>query len=231
DDAARAETTHRAILTIDPDDAQIALPAARALERIYAASGKVAELAEVLEIQVKLEDDEARKRELFGRLGEIRENRLDDPKRAIEAWKSRADADPGDDEALAALDRLYERTQDNRALVEVLRARERGANDPESRKSFLVRIATVLADRLKEVPDAIAAYRQIQDDFGADRSTLDALAKLYEAAERWDDLAETLQNALAMAEGEEDQLDLLARLGLVRQARLKDVPAAIDAYR
>src|SRR5581483_1769381 len=124
-----------------------------------------------------------------------------------------------------------ERTQDNRALVEVLRARERGANDPESRKSFLVRIATVLADRLKEVPDAIAAYRQIQDDFGADRSTLDALAKLYEAAERWDDLAETLQNALAMAEGEEDQLDLLARLGLVRQARLKDVPAAIDAYR
>ncbi len=230
-DSARAETVYTQVLDIASDDAAIALPASRSLERIYAAAGKSAELARILRVEVKLEDNAEARRELWGRLGELAETVLDDPKGAIEAWRARLDEDPADDRALVALDRLYERTSDWRALVEVLRTRERQASDREARKTLMTRAAVTLAEKLTDVTEAILAYRAIVDDFGAERSSFAALATLYEVADRWQDFAETLEADLALAETPADRLALLARLGSVRESKLADVTAAIEAYR
>src|SRR4029077_5751869 len=176
-----------------PNDATIALPACRALERIYASSGANRQLGEILRLEVKLEDDPEARRVLRGRLGELCESVRDDPLGAIDAWRARLEDDPNDGQALSALDRLYERTQNWRELVEVLRARERLLDDASGRRSLLVRIATTLADKLGDVPEAILAYRAVVDDFGADRASHAALAALYALAERWSDLADTLE--------------------------------------
>jgi tetratricopeptide (TPR) repeat protein len=231
DDVARADAVYRQILQLAPDDASIALPACRALERIYAGSGDNRQLCDVLRIEVRLEDDAAAKRELRGRLGELCETVLDDARGAIEAWRARLEDDPSDATALSALDRLYEKTQSWRELVEILRMRERLADDRDARRTLLVRIATTLADKLTDVGEAINAYRTVVDDFGADRASLAALATLHELADRWQDLADTLEADLALAESANDKLALLARLGEVRQKRLSDVPGAIEAYR
>ncbi len=230
-DSARAEAVYKQVIEIDPDDGVLALPAARALERIYASSGRSAELRSILHIEVKLEDNVTARRELYARLGELCETVLDDPAGAIEAWKARLDDDGGDDHALLALDRLYERTRDYRALVEVLRARERAAADAGGRRELLVRIAMTLGEKLSDVSEAILAYRTIIDDFGPDTGTLSSLATLYEVADRFQDLAETLEAELTLAETSEARLALLARLGDVRQARLKNLDGALDAYR
>jgi tetratricopeptide (TPR) repeat protein len=230
-DPARAEGVYRQVLAIAPEDAAIALPAARALERIYSSSGKNAELARILEIEVKLEDNADARRELYGRLGELCEAVLDDPRGAVAAWRARVEDDPADEAALSALDRLYQRTEDWRALVDVLRARERQASDRTQRKELLTRIATTLAEKLTDVNDAILAYRTIVDDFGADRAPLAALAALYEVADRWQDLADTLEADLALAAGNDDCLALLARLGDVRLKKLGETSAAIESYR
>src|SRR5262249_3447254 len=160
----------------------IALPAARSLERVYASDGRNPELAEILRIEVRLEDNADARRQLFGRLGELCERVLGDLAGAIAAWKSRLDDDPADRVALSALDRLYERTQDWRSLVDILRARERQAQDRDARKELVTRIATTLADRVGDVEDAVLAYRTIVDDFGAERPALAALSGLYEKA-------------------------------------------------
>jgi tetratricopeptide (TPR) repeat protein len=230
-DPLRAEAVYRQVLEIDPNDAMLALPAARALERIYAAAGKSAELAQILKVEVKLEDDGDTRRELYGRLGDLSENALGDPRGAIEAWKARVEDDPTDAKALAALDRLYERTSDWRALVEVLRARERHAENDVDRRSLMARIALTLADKLSDVTEAILAYRVLLDEFGPNREMLAAMETLYEIADRWSDLAETLEMSLSLAETPETRLALLARLGQARQARLNDIPGAIEAYR
>ena len=230
-DTARAERVHTEVLEIASDDAAIALPACRALERIYAASGNSVELARILQIEVKLEDDVAARREIYGRLGELYDTVLERPKDAVGAWRARLDEDPSDERALAALDRLYERTQDWRALVDVLRVRERQANDRDARKVFMTRTATILADKLTDVTEAILAYRAIVDDFGAERATLGALETLYEIADRWQDLAETLETELGLAESPADRLALLSRLGTVRQNKLSELGSALDAYR
>jgi golgin subfamily B member 1 len=229
-DAPRAEAVYRQVLQLAPDDASIALPACRALERIYA-RGDSQQLRDILRIEVRLEDSSDARRELLGRLGELCETVLEDPRGAIEAWRVRLEDDPVDAQALSALDRLYERTQSWPELVEVLRSRERQSDDSASRRVLMVRIARTLADRLADVPGAIAAYRAVVDDFGADRASLAPLASLYEIADRWPDLADTLEADLALAEAPGDKLLILARLGEVRQSRLGDVAAAIGAYR
>jgi tetratricopeptide (TPR) repeat protein len=230
DDAGRAEIIYRQVVELAPDDSSIALPACRALERIYA-RGDTRRLAEVLGLEVKLEDDPAARRELRGRLGELFETVLDDPKAAITAWRARLDDDPNDLQALSALDRLHERTGGWRDLVEILRLRERLADDKEERRAFLVRIAKTLAEKLADVDEAILAYRTVVDDFGSDRASLAALASLYETADRWQDLADVFEQDLGLAASAADKLWILARLGEVRQRKLDDVEGAVDAYR
>ena len=230
-DVARADSVYRQVLHLAPDDASITLPACRALERIYTASGDSRKLCDMLRVQVDLEDDAASRREIRGRLADLCETVLDDPRGAVDAWKARLDDEPGDAQALAALDRLYERLQAWRELVEVLRARERLADDKDARRTLLVRIAMILAEKVSDVTEAILAYRSVIDDFGADRSSLASLGNLYEVADRWQDLADTLEADLALADASTDKLVILARLGDVRQRRLKDVSGALEAYR
>lgn len=226
-----AEGVHKQVLELDPEDPALVVPATRALERLYASAGKTRELAGVLKMQVRLEDDRDARQQLLARLGDLSETVLGDDAGAIEAWKLRLEDDPGDEAALASLDRLYERAGDHRALVEILRARERQANDGATRRELMVRLAQTLADKLGDVPEALLAYRAVLDDFGAEASVLQALSRLYVSAERWPDLAETLEAELAIATEPEHRLGLLARLGDVRRERLDELPSALDAYR
>jgi tetratricopeptide (TPR) repeat protein len=226
----RSESVHRQVLDLAPEDPSIALPATRALERIYLAGGKNVELAGVLRVQVKLEEQADVRRELLGRLGRLAEESLSDDAAAIAAWKERLEDDPADDEALASLDRLYERAGDLRNLVEILRMRERNADSADKRKVLMGRAARTL-ETLGEVDDAILAYRAVLDDFGADRQVLGALSALYAKAERARDLAETLEADLALATEPHDRIDLLTRMGNVRRKSLGEIGEAIEAYR
>jgi tetratricopeptide (TPR) repeat protein len=230
-DSKRAEEVYRQLIAIDPEDAGVVLPAARALARILSASGRNGELAQMLKLQTKLETDAMVRRDLLAQLGDLADKTLDDPKAAIEAWKSRAEDDPDDEAALAALDRLYERTGDFRALVDVLRSRERQSQNADDRKILLTRIAVTLAEKIGDAPEAILAYRAIVDDFGAERAPLAALARLYEAASNWPELVETLEAELGLAESATDRLHLLSRIAGVKEAKQGDLQGALEGYR
>jgi tetratricopeptide (TPR) repeat protein len=227
----RSEMVHRQVLDLAPEDPSIALPATRALERVYTARRKYKDLVDVLRIQVKLEDSPDVRHELLARIGRLSETELGDDAAAIAAWKLRLDDDPGDEQALEALDRLYERSGDHRALVEVLRARERLADGGDHRKPFMTRIAQILADKLGDVAEATLAYRAVLDDFGADRSVLGALETLYAKAEQWVDLAETLEAELGLATEQSDRIAILVRLGDVRRKHMGELGEALEAYR
>ena len=226
----RSEAIHRQVLGLAPEDPSIALPATRALERIYAANDRPKDLVEVLRKQVDLEERGDVRRELLGRLGLLAEDSLKDDAAAITAWKERLADDPIDGEALAALDRLYERGGDHRALVEILRTREQSSDDPEARALLMARAARTL-ETLGETDEAILAYRAMLDDFGADREVLGALASLYAKAERARDLVDTLEADLGLATETADRIALLTRIGDVRRKDLDETTEAIESYR
>lgn len=231
DDAAKAGETYRLVLDLDREDATLALPAARALERIYAAESEHKNLAEMLRIQVKLEADGDKRRELLGRLGELAQNVLEDNQGAVEAWRARLEDDPTDGVALVALDDLYQKTESWRELVDVLERRSEGGAEGGARRELMVRRAQVLSDKLDNSAEAIDAWRAVQDEFGPAEETLVALERLYQSAERWDELGDTYQAHLDLVSETEQRLDLLAKLGDLRNLRLNDVDAALEAYR
>jgi tetratricopeptide (TPR) repeat protein len=231
DDEARAEKVYVRVSEIDQNDAGMVIPAAQALGRIYAAKGRHEELARALGMEVRLEQDVARRRELHERIGGLHETVLEDPARAVAAWRARLEDDPSDTTALGALERLYERTGEFRELVAVLRKREEAETAADERRRTMTKAAETLADKIVDVPEAITAWRAVLDEFGPERPTLAALESLYEKAERWADLADTLEVDLSLAEETESRLGLFARLGDVRRLHQSDLAGALEAYR
>lgn len=230
-DAARAEDTYRRVLVLDESDAELVLPAARALERIYVAQNQHKKLASVLRTQVALEQEGDKRREILGRLGELSESVLGDSAGAIEAWKSRLEENPADEPSLAALDALYQKTEDWANLTRILDRRREVTEDVELRRTLMIRMAETQADKLGNVSDAIEAWRAVVDEHGSSIRSLLALEGLYQSAERWDDLSDTYVAHLEVAETDTERLELLAKLGDLRRERLNDIEGALDAYR
>ena len=170
----RAEAVYRQVLQLAPDDASIALPACRALERIYS-RGDSQQLREILRIEVRLEDEQRRaSRAARAARRAVR----DGARRPARGDRGLARAARGRPERRA---RALGARPPLRADAELARAR-RGACACASARATtatragrcMVRIARTLADKLTDVPAAILAYRAVIDDFGADRASLGA---------------------------------------------------------
>lgn len=230
-DRLKAEQVYREVLDIDRNDPDLTLPAARALERIYIAGGDNLKLAEILRVQVGLEQELSVRQRLLGRLGELCERELLDNEGAIAAFRQRADEAPEDDESLAALDRLYEKTGRFRELVEVLERRRELQTDGGERRVLLTRTAQTLWKKLESISEAIDAYQSLLTEYGPDGDTLRALEALYQHAERWDDLAETYERHIDAAQNDAERLELLAKLGDLKREHLSDVASALEVYR
>lgn len=231
DDVDQAEKVYRRVIELDPSDPDLVVPAARALGNIYADREQHAELAEVLGLEVRLEDNVETRQELYERIGDLYEQVLSRPDDAIEAWRSRLSDDPGDDRALSALERLYEGAERWRDLCDVLRLREQASDEEEERRRTMVKAAEILSTKLDDDVEAINAWRAVLDEFGPDRATLAALGKLYEKAERWADLADTIDADLNLADEVDERLALWVRLGDLRRKHQEDLPGSLDAYR
>jgi tetratricopeptide (TPR) repeat protein len=230
-DRTQAEAVYRRVLELDPNDPRGALPAARSLERLYAAQGESQKLAEMLRVQIRLEESIGVRRELLGRLGELSETVLGDREGAIGAWRARLDDGADDEQALAALDHLYEATERYRDLVDILRRRRELTSEGEARRSLLSRSAEILWRRLDAGLEAIDEYQTLLAEFGPSVAALEALEALYRSAERWDDLAETYNRHLDIAETDSTRLDLMGKLGDLERLQRGDVTAALDVYR
>ncbi len=230
-DRGRAELTYREVLELDETDANLVLPAARALEQIYIAASEHQKLAEILRVQVKLEPDPEVRATLWGRLGELCQNVLGDTQGAIVAWKARVDESPEDDTALAALDSLYGSTGEYAALVAILDRRREIAVEPERRKELLTRAAQTQWKKLELIPQAIDSYQALVDEFGPDVTSLSALEELYASAERWEELGDVFQKHLDIAPNDGERLRLYVAMGQVKRKHLADWEGALGAYR
>ncbi len=228
---AAAEETYRTVLGLDPRDSALVLPAAAALQRIYETQREYAKLAEMLRIQVRLENEPEQRQSLLGALGELCQSTLNDPEGAVNAWRMRLEEDSGDKVAMAALDALYTRLERWQELVSVLDVRRDFSDGPEQRRDLMSRIARIQGERLQASPAAIDAWQALHAEFGPTEESLLALEKLFRGAERWEDLNETLETHLDHAESDEQRLELLADIGDLKRAYLKSPADALETYR
>jgi golgin subfamily B member 1 len=230
-DITAAEMTYRRVAALDPQDPAVTLPAAHALEKIYQTTHQSSALADNLRLQVRLVATSEERRELLRRLGQLCRDSIVDVDAAIVAYRSCLDEDSSDQGALEALDELLERSQRFAELAQILERRHECSTVPAERRVLAVRRARVLAEQLGDLLEAIAAWRAVVDEFGADGETMQALAQLFEQQKSWVELADCLENHVELTTSNEERLELLVRLGNVRHHCLSDSQGALDAYR
>ncbi len=232
-------------------------------------SQKWAELADTLRAHADVETNIKTKVGALLGLGELFENQLASSAKAIEAYEQAAeiacDIDGGDlrpagsaaegrrgsiegggdavqDNALAALERLYRRDEKWADLAKVLDRRAELAPDPNRAAAIRKELATLRAEKLGDLEGAIARYEASVSANGSDVEALRALVDLYDKTGRTDDYLDTMER-LGQVAPETEKLATLRKLAAELEdrdparsaktyAKLLDAePTADDAYR
>lgn len=248
-DAAGAVDDYSQVLSGDPLHlgAQAALerllgvPALRQriagiLEPLYERQGAANELARILEVQLEEVQDPQGRVGLLGRVAELREKRLQDAKGAFDAWARAVAADPGDEDARAALRRLARSLGEDRRQADVLAAALEGSTGDSSLQAGLLSELAALHDqRLGQPEDAERVYRRLFELDPGDPATVlpaaQALERLYLARGATPELIEVLTVRARFAEEGKERRQLLLRIAEAWEAILDDAPRAIETYR
>ncbi|HTM19380.1 MAG TPA: hypothetical protein VL172_02695, partial [Kofleriaceae bacterium] len=200
------------------------------MERVLEKAGDQQRLEQTLEYHAAAATGPAEKAKVLRRLARLAQDRDDEPV-AMERFEQVIKATPADAEALAALADLYERHQRWGELAQVLErsllaGARPGAAAPAApgadgaRAADLLRYARVVDARLGDAARAVRAWRSVLEVLPNEREALDALARLYEGAQRWRELADVL--ALQQPLYRADEPDTAAAIALQRARLLEE---------
>ena len=210
---------------LDPSAAPAALSA---LDRLLGQSGRHADLAEVIEAEAKIAQGEERST-LLMRLGQLFEEPLSQPDRAVEAYQAILAQDARHVPALRALERHYEAKNRLPDLAYNLAVQRELATEPASRLRLAARLATT-RQALGEHEAAAALWREVVGQDPRHEPALAALEALYEKLERWPELAELLRARLALTADRREAARMQERLGSLLGGPLNDRAQAVRAY-
>ena len=133
-----------------------------------------------------------------------------DDRRAIGAYVKAGEQAGDDAEILAALDRLYEKTKDFRALAEILERRVQvDLREPGCRRELFYRLAKLQIDEFEERSQGLAHAEASARNGSRARPSREALEALTEDATLFEEAAEALE-AVYRAQNDNDRLTSLA---------------------
>jgi hypothetical protein len=204
------------------------LIAARGLASVYD-EGEATKLAGALEFVARLEKDDTARWAAAERLAQLYQSTLNDPQRAVSAWKGLIGS-PLSGRALDALEMLYHSTGDDEQLASILELRSVGSGDEQEARSLATRAAQLRAGRAVDTQGALAIWRELLQTHGPSREVHGHLLPLLEKESAFAELAEVLRQEVLLAPREE-HADLLTRLGMLLLKHLKDIAGALQAFR
>ncbi|MFO0736875.1 MAG: tetratricopeptide repeat protein [Labilithrix sp.] len=228
-DMKRARTTLAGVLAAPSADPVAVLTAARALATVYAGEGDVKNLVEVLGKIGELSSNEDEKQAANERIAEICGNELHDIERAIAAWRRLVNS-PARQRALAALEPLYEERKQWGDLAFVLEERAKDTEDEAEARALAFHAAEVRTSQAGDPAAAVESWRALIMRFGAARDAYAHYLPLLESERKWPELAEALTKDAELA-GEDEQPEILARLGNVYLQRTRETDLAIEAFK
>jgi tetratricopeptide (TPR) repeat protein len=237
---------YREVLELDPSN----LDALIAQESLLRATGRWTDLLAVLERRLELAADETERRALLYSVATLAENELNDPERAVATNLAIVTEFGDEDEALAALDRLYQKLSRWSELGDVL-ARELALRDAQGDDAGAIeikyRLGRVLETHLGLARDAVGHYREIltlSPEHEGARVALESLLRdpelrgdaarilepVYELREDWEALIRSAEILLSEESDRNERVGLLAKIGSTCAEKVGDPRRAFEAY-
>ncbi|MCA9595363.1 MAG: tetratricopeptide repeat protein [Myxococcales bacterium] len=226
-DVAKAEETYRYVLTVAPGEAD----ALENLDRIYSSLEQWGELAGVLEQRAAIAEDQLEKVELYARLGQVYEEQLAQVPDAIRAYRVIFDElEPANEEAIAALGRIYELTESWSELDAVYRRELENAVGDVQEAEIRAKMARLASERLGKTEEAVEGWKRVLDLRGEDPEALWALAGLYESQGQWAELTDVLERHFDIADSDEERVNILTRRARLFKEQLGRDDEALETW-
>jgi tetratricopeptide (TPR) repeat protein len=234
DEAAAVEHLEAAY-ALDPERADLL----QTLARLHDEAGRHAELAEVLEAEIRALDDPAAELPLRCRVAHLCIHALEDRQRARGHYERILALDPSDGDAaeflVGCLDGEHRHDEMARVLEGRLNALDGSAKDPDGdaapeRTSLRLRIAGLRGSSLDDVDGAIAILEPAIGEVGPVAAIAEPLAGFYERAGYATDLIDLCRRAAEHCEAGPERGTWHSRRADTLRSN-GDAPGAVEAYR
>lgn len=221
---------YREILEMEPSDAQ----AVSMLETAFENAQRWTDLQEVYQHRLDICQSEGERIDILRLLAQLSEQKFEELDDAAERWGEIVMSQPDDEQAVAALERIYSKQERWQDLVDLLedqanRAVDRG--DGTSELTLLVQMGEILQEKLSDSIRATEIYERVLERDAEHTRALSALAKLYESEGDWDKVSEVLNKAASSGRGGADEAEVHYRLALLHESHLDDPSGALDSLR
>ena len=201
-----------------------------ALDRLYRRTEQWENLIDVLNRRADLSTDDQEIIKFRTEIGSIWDLRLFDAGQAITAYQKVLDLDPQNQSALRALEQLYEKTEQTEKYLDVLEAQLDATPSDAERVSLYERMAAAWEERFGKLDRAAEALEKIVAIDNRNYSAYRELARLYQAAGKYDALVETYRNHIMATTDVSTRVELYVAMGTVYEQQLNEVDRAIEAY-
>jgi tetratricopeptide (TPR) repeat protein len=150
---------------------------------------------------------------------------------AYQKYKEVLESDPAHPEALSWVEDYLRTKRDYAALRDVLLSAVRAPGEAlDARRERLREVAGLCEGNLRDTDGAIHAWKQLLSIDRSDEGARQSLTRLLERTQRWDDLANLLEQE-ATAEGDlEKKIALEKKLATLQEQKRRDFAAAADAW-
>ena len=150
---------------------------------------------------------------------------------AYERYKEVLASDPAHPEALSWAEEYLRSKRDYGALSDVLLAAVRAPGAPlEARRERLREVAGVCEGNLRDADGAIQARKQLRSIDRGDETARSSLTRLLERAQRWDDLANLLEQEATAETDLEKKIALEKKLAALHEQKRHDPAGAAEAW-
>lgn len=200
------------------------------VERIYVAKNQWREILAMYEKRAGLVREDVKRVEILRRGARVATAKLRDVAETVRFYEKLHAVDPTDSEALDALETHYERSKDHEKLYALLSTRVALAIDEQAIISLNMRIAGLCEEGLRDHDRAIQAYRHVVEVQPTHREALDAMARLFEANERWAELIDVTRRQIRLVTDRAQKALLYFKCGSVTEAKFGKDDDAIRYY-
>ncbi len=200
------------------------------LEEHYFLQGAWSELTGLYEARLEaLQADPAAAARVGFRLGQVLEERCQNPDRAIECYRRAAELDPASRGPVRQLRRLHAARGQWEIALQLADVESRTHMRPYQRAEFLVELGTLWLARVGDPEQALEHYRGALEVVPDQEDALVGLARALERLGRSREAAESWQSALELLRGPDRAPALVARARLLDE--LGEREAAGHLYR
>jgi tetratricopeptide (TPR) repeat protein len=199
-DVAKATELFEQLFEDEPTDRD----AAAALRSLYLLADRHQDLGRLLERLIDMAESAHVRTLLRLELSQLNRDNFKSLDTAIDLLRAVLEEEPGQSEAVVALSELYEKTQRDEELAELLSTQISAAQargDTVNELRFQVRLGEVYDTRLGDRQRAIDTYRGVLERDGGHQGALEALARLYKAQNDLASASEIISRLLDMAAG------------------------------